>query len=707
MNRILALGRRYPIVAITVLVGLVVVGLRLADHPTAAQWLASAFALIIALQTSIGMIKDLLGGRWGVDVLAVMAILSTVAVGEYLAALVIVLMLTGGKALEDYAAGRAKGELSALLARAPQVAHLMQADTDDIFDVPVTQVRPGDRLLIRPSEVVPVDGELLSPEASLDESSLTGESLPVTRGTGDALLSGSLNGTVAIVIRATARVEDSQYQRIVALVEEASQSRAPLVRLADRYAVRFTAVSLLIAGIAWWVSGDPVRFAEVLVLATPCPLLIAAPVAFMGGMSRAARDGIIVKGGGTLEQLAGVRTVAFDKTGTLTHGQPALDSVNPVPPLTADELLALAASAEQYSTHVLAASVLAAAEARHLSLQKAMTAQEYATHGVLAELPAGTVVVGKRRFVAENASGVEPVTLHSGQLAIYVSVAGKYAGTIVMSDPLRGNAAATLARLKDLSVGESMILTGDAQGTADHVAAKVGITQVRAELLPEHKVAAVQQAKLRPVLMVGDGVNDAPVLAAADVGVAMGARGSTAASESADVVIMADDISRVARAVEIGQRTMRVALQSIWIGIALSLVLMGIAAFGYIPAIAGAATQEVVDLITILNSLRARSAGRGGRNAGGPPMSGTPAEGGVRSFARVRSAGSVAPRVRFSSRVLIGPRKRPYLCAGSEAPSRSSRFMFVILASTQGSVNLRSSGLLKSRRRTRRPAQVA
>ena len=539
----------------------------------------------------------------------------------------IVLMLSGGKALEDYAAGRAKLELTALLQRAPQVAHLMQADTDDISDVPVTQVRPGDRLLVRPSEVVPVDGELLSTEASLDESSLTGESLPVTRRTGDDLLSGSLNGGVAIVIRATARVEDSQYQRIVALVEEASQSRAPLVRLADRYAVPFTIVSLLIAGIAWWVSGDPVRFAEVLVLATPCPLLIAAPVAFMGGMSRAAKDGIIVKGGGTLEQLARIRTVAFDKTGTLTYGQPALDAVNPVPPMTANELLALAASAEQYSSHVLATSVLAAAETRGLSLQKAAAAQEYATHGVLAELPEGTVAVGKRRFVSENATGVEPVQLHSGQLAIYVGLAGKFAGTIVMSDQLRGNARATLARLNSLGVGESMILTGDAQATADHVAAELGITQVRAECLPAQKVAAVQQAKLRPLLMVGDGVNDAPVLAAADVGVAMGARGSTAASESADVVIMTDDISRVAQAVEIGRRTLRIALQSIWIGIALSVVLMGIAAFGYIPAIAGAATQEVVDLITILNALRARSAGRGGRIVGGPPMSGTLTEG--------------------------------------------------------------------------------
>lgn len=622
MSRILALARRYPIVAVTVLVGLVVVGLLISERATAAQWLASGFALIIALQTSVGMIKDLLRGHWGVDVLAVMAIVSTVAVGEYLAALVIVLMLSGGKALEDYAAGRAKRELTALLERAPQVAHLMQADTDDISEVPVTQVRPGDRLLVRPSEVVPVDGELLSPEASLDESSLTGESLPVTRHTGDALLSGSLNGGVAIVIRATARVEDSQYQRIVALVEEASQSRAPLVRLADRYAVPFTVVSLLIAGIAWWVSGDPVRFAEVLVLATPCPLLIAAPVAFMGGMSRAAKDGIIVKGGGTLEQLARIRTVAFDKTGTLTYGQPALDALNPIPPMTANELLALAASAEQYSSHVLAASVLAAAEARHLSLQQAITAQEYATHGVLAELREGAVAVGKRRFVAENASGVEPVTLHSGQLAIYVSVAGKFAGTIVMSDRLRGDAGATLARLRNLGVGESMILTGDAQATADHIAAEVGITHVRAECLPEQKVAAIREAKLRPVLMVGDGVNDAPVLAAADVGVAMGARGSTAASESADVVIMTDDISRVAQAVEIGRRTLRVALQSIWVGIALSVVLMGIAAFGYIPAIAGAATQEIVDLITILNALRARSAGRGERNVGGPPMSG-------------------------------------------------------------------------------------
>lgn len=609
MNRFLAFLRRYPIVATTVLVGLVVIGLLVADHGTAAQWLASVFALLIVLQTSVGMIKDLLRGHWGIDILAVVAILSTVVVGEYLAALVIVLMLSGGEALEDYAAGRARRELTALLARAPQVAHRIGTG-DEIQEVPVIEVSVGDRLLVKPAEIVPVDGELESAEASFDESSLTGESLPATRRTGQPVLSGSLNGGAAVLIRATARVEDSQYQRIVALVEEASESRAPLVRLADRYAVPFTVVSLLIAGIAWWLSGDPVRFAEVLVLATPCPLLIAAPVAFMGGMSRAAKDGIIIKNGGTLEQLARIRTAAFDKTGTLTYGEPTLDEVHPVGGRTADELVALAASAEQYSSHVLAASVLEAAAARGLSLGSASTAEEYATHGVKAELAGGTVVVGKRSFVADNATGVEPADLHSGQLAVYVSVDGKFAGTMVMSDQLRDNASDTLAQLDTLGVVETMILTGDAQATADHVAAEVGISSVLAECLPEDKVTAVQQARKRPLLMVGDGVNDAPVLAAADVGIAMGARGSTAASESADVVIMTDDISRVARTVAIGHRTVQVALESIWIGIALSIVLMLVAAFGYIPAIVGAATQEVVDLVAIVNALRARSAGQ-------------------------------------------------------------------------------------------------
>ena len=610
MDRFVGLTRRYPIVVATVLVALLVVALLLTGNTSAAQWLASAFALGIAALTSVGMVRDILRGNWGIDILAVTAIVATVSVGEYLASLVIVLMLSGGEALEDYAEGRARRELTSLLDRSPQTAHRYTRSTAEVTDVAVGEVNIGDTLLVRPAEVVPVDGVLTSPEAQLDTSALTGESLPVQATTGDRLLSGSVNGGRAITMRATARVEDSQYQRIVSLVEEASQSRAPLVRLADRYAVPFTIAALLVAGLAWYISGDPVRFAEVLVVATPCPLLIAAPVAFMGGMSRAAHSGIIVKNGGTLEKLSRARTVIFDKTGTLTYGEPTLESLHPQAPWSEDDLLAAAASAEQYSTHVLADSVKAAAERRGLELSEATTAHEHATHGVTADLPIGTVVLGKRSYVAEHAEHVVSPPLHSGQLAVHVALNGSYMGSLVLSDSHRDNAAATVAKFRDLGVHESMMVTGDMQSAADHIAAAVGLTRVRAEALPEDKVSVLDTVQ-RPVIMIGDGVNDAPALAAADVGIAMGARGSTAASETADVVIMADDISKAADAMAISQRTMKVALESIWLGIALSAGLMGLAAFGYLPAIAGAATQEIVDLAAILNALRALTPGRG------------------------------------------------------------------------------------------------
>jgi heavy metal translocating P-type ATPase len=608
--------RRYPIIAVTVLVGLAGGVLEVAGQSFATQWAISAYALAIAAMQAWHMVKDLIHGRWGIDILAIMAIVATVVVGEYWASLVIVLMLSGGEALEDFAAGRAKRELSSLLARAPQVAHRFTVSTSDAEDIPVTEVAVGDTLLVRPSEIVPVDGELLSERATFDESSLTGESMPVERRAGGAVMSGSLNGERAVTVRATALSVDSQYQRIVALVADAAQSRAPIVRLADRYAVPFTAVSLLIAGLAWLLSGDPVRFAEVLVVATPCPLLIAAPVAFMGGMSRAARHGIIIKGGGTLEQLASAKTVAFDKTGTLTLGTPTLVAIHAAGPVGEDELLAVAASAEQYSSHVLARSIIDAAHSRGLVRQVAASARETATNGVVATIAGREVIVGKRAFVAEHAEGVIATPLANGQTAVYISIDGVFAGSVVLSDQLRDNAKRTLAGLASLGITRTLMLTGDGVQTAEHIAAEVGLTDVRADLLPIDKVAAIRSVIERPVVMVGDGVNDAPVLAAADVGIAMGAKGSTAASESADVVILLDDLSKTVDAVIIGKRTVRVALQSIWLGIGLSVGLMLLGTVGFLPAIVGAALQEVVDLATILNALRALSGGPRKRESG-------------------------------------------------------------------------------------------
>ena len=622
---------RYPLVAGTLVVLLAVLVLLFSGQEGIARAAASVYALAVAAYLAVGMARRLAGGQFGIDILAVTAIVSTVLVGEYVASMIVVLMLAGGTALEDYAAGRAKGELTALLERVPQTAHRERNGSaaagthtagtpaaagtpteSQHEDVAAADVEIGDILLVRPGEVVPLDGVLLSESGSFDESSLTGESLPVERSAGDGLMSGSLNGEAAVRMRVTARMEDSQYSRIVALVQEAADSKAPMVRLADRYAVPFTALAYVLGAVGWIISGSPERFAEVLVVATPCPLLIAAPVAFLGGMSRAAHSGVIVKYAGVLEQLSRIKTAAFDKTGTLTYGRPSLLRIRTAGPLAEDEVLQLAASAEQYSSHVLAASVMEAARNRALPFAAATEATEFATHGVRARFDGQDVVVGKPAFVAEWASGVVEAGLASGELAIYVGAGGKFVGALVMSDPIRKETRRTLADLKALGVRRTVMLTGDALATARHIADEAGLTDVRAECLPRDKVEAVRSLPDRPVMMVGDGVNDAPVLAVADVGIAMGARGSTAAGESADVVIILDDLSKVGTAVRIGQRTVQVALQSIWIGIGLSVALMLAAAAGYVPAIAGALSQELVDLATILNALRSLGPGRHG-----------------------------------------------------------------------------------------------
>lgn len=605
MSRLQVFAKRYPWVLIAAIVGALGLLADLLGFSTLTAWGLSLFALVIASLQGYRMVRSLIQGHVGLDLLAVTAIGATVVVGEYWASLIIVVMLTGGEALEDAAAGRAERDLTALLDRTPQQAHRIDADAV-IVDVPVGAVMVGERLLVRPSEIVPVDGALVSAEAQFDESSLTGESMPVERVAGELVLSGSVNGPRAVEIEATATAENSQYQRIVRLVREAAGSKAPLVRLADRYAVPFTLLAYAIAGIAWWVSGDSTRFAEVLVVATPCPLLIAAPVAFMGGMSRAARSGIVIKDAGTLERLATVKTVAFDKTGTLTHGSPEVVSVHPVGPgMTQDRLMQIIGSAEQYSSHVLATALRDHALARGLVLAQADKAREVATHGVEAELEGSTVVVGKPAFVAEHATGVVRRTLGAGEAAVYVGIDGEFAGSVVLRDRVRDEAAETLSMLRSLGVSRLVMVTGDVAETAEHIAEELGFTELHAECLPADKVTIVQSLNPHAVMMVGDGVNDAPVLAASDVGVAMGARGSTAASESADVVILLDDLHRSARAIQIGQRTIRIALESIWLGIVISVGLMVLAAFGFLPAVLGALLQEVVDLIAILGALRA------------------------------------------------------------------------------------------------------
>ncbi|MEV8272356.1 heavy metal translocating P-type ATPase [Microbacterium sp. NPDC077184] len=608
MPRFLHPLTRYPIITATVVVGILVLVLALAEQTDAARWVSILYVSGFVAFTLVGMIRDVLRGHVGLDILAVVAMVATLAVGEYAASLIIVLMLSGGQALEDIAGRRANRELAALLERAPRTAHRVRTGpdgTDAVTDVPADEVAVGDVLLIRPAEIVPVDGVLLSPAASMDESSLTGESMPVPRTAGEEVLSGSVNGSAAIRVRALRRSADSQYQQIVALVREAQESRAPVVRLADRFAIPFTAVSLVIAGAAWGISGDPTRFAEVLVLATPCPLLIAAPVAFLGGLSRAARAGVIIKGGAVIEQLARVRTAAFDKTGTLTRGRPTVVEVRAADGWAPDDVLRLAASAEQYSTHVLADGIRSAAEDRGLPLSAATAAEETATNGVRAAIDGRSVVVGKTRYVRSLAPDTRTVEIASGQAAAYVAVDGVFAGALILADDPRAESAGVIAWLRAHGVERAVMLTGDAEPTARAIADAVGLDEVRAELLPADKVQLAAGLQPRPVLMVGDGVNDAPVLAAADVGIAMGAKGATAAGEAASVVILKDSLAGVVDAVAIGRDTLRVALSAIGIGIALSIGLMLVATTGLIPAVAGALVQELVDLATILYALRA------------------------------------------------------------------------------------------------------
>lgn len=627
MKRILHFLFDNYLFAVTLLVGGIALIFALTGRESVAAAVAISMVAVVIAFTAFDMTKDIIRGHYGLDILALVAMVATLLVGEYAAALIIVLMLTGGEALEDYAQKRAANELTELLDRSPKIAHIIRgvsnknasedfsatSQGESVEDIPVQEVRLGDFLLVRPFEIVPIDAELISESADFDESSITGESLPVTKYSGDEIWSGVVNGASAIRIRTIRSSEDSQFQQITSLVKQAQELKAPTVRIADRFAVPFTIISLFIAGIAWYLSGDPLRFAQVLVLATPCPLLIAAPVAFLGGLSRAAKSGVIVKGGAAMEQLAKIKSAAFDKTGTLTVGRPNLLEVIAVDGISSDELLQLVASAEQYSSHVLASGILSAAKTRNLTLLNADHAEETATNGVVADFGSKRVVLGKHSFVSANVSENESTNSgdlniskpDTGELAVYVAIDGKYAGVLIMSDPIRFEAPGLISWLREQKIAPIIMLTGDSLQTAKVVAKELGIDTVHAELVPQEKVKLATELTPRPMLMVGDGLNDAPVLAAADVGIAMGARGATASAEAADVVILRDDISAVRDAIEISKRTLTIANTAIWMGIILSIGLMLVATTGIIPAIGGAMLQEVVDLVAILYALRA------------------------------------------------------------------------------------------------------
>ena len=566
-------------------------------YPLLAQIIVTIAGAIVALTMLVGMVKTLRSGKYGVALLAILAVVATLAVGEYWAAMVILVMLTGGDALEDYAAKKANTELKALLDNSPRFAHVVTPDGSK--DVPVNDVPVGAKIIVKPGELVHIDGLIIKGTGEFDESSLTGEARPVAKTVGDTVMSGSINGDEAITLTVTKLAKDSQYQQLVKLVQEAEQTPAHFVRLADRYAVPFTVAAILVSLLAWWLSKDPRRFAEVLVVASPCPLILAAPVAMVSGMSRASRNGIVVKTGSVLEKLAG----AFDKTGTITNGHLTVAQILPAGTITKERLLHLAASAEQDSSHILARSLLAYASQHNISLAAVSGLTEETGKGITAMIEDHQVKVGKRQFVApQNQQAALDTT------AIYVSVDGTYYGAIAFTDHVRPEAAQTMTKLKAAGVTNLIMLTGDQRAIAQQVAKAVGISTVKADLLPQDKIAALQSIPQseHPVFMVGDGVNDAPSLATADVGIAMGAHGSTAASETADVVILKDDLAKVAKAVTISQDTLRIAKQAVLIGIAICTVLMLIASTGVIPAFVGAMLQEVIDTVSILWALKAR-----------------------------------------------------------------------------------------------------
>ncbi len=574
-------------------------------------WAVTIAVMLVPLTWSV--VRALLRRDVGVDVIALIAMLGTLLTGEYLAGAIVALMLSGGNALEEYAAGRARRDLTALLERAPRVARRRVGDRWE--DVAVDDLVPGDVVLVRTGELVPVDGTVDGARAVVDESAMTGESLPVTIPRGGNVRSGTTNAGEPFEVVATRRAAESSYAALVALVSDAEKERAPFVRMADRYAVWFLAITLVLGGGAWLVSGDPVRAVAVLVVATPCPLILAAPIALVAGLSRAARAGIIMKGGTAIEQLGGARTVLLDKTGTLTIGAPAVRELVPVDGVDGEELLRLAASVDQLSPHVLAVALVRDAHARGLVLEPPQDVSEEPGAGIAGTVSRRRVLVGSGAYLAAHGCAADGVAdrldrldAAEGLARVMVGADGRLLGAIVLADHLREDAPQMVVSLRDAGVARVAMVTGDREEIAQEIGRRVGVDQVYAERTPEGKLDVVramrEHADLRPVVMVGDGVNDAPALAMADVGIAMGAAGSTISAETADCVITVDRVDRVGTAIRLGRRTLKIARESVLWGIGLSVAAMLVAAAGYLPPVAGALLQEVIDVAVILNALR-------------------------------------------------------------------------------------------------------
>jgi heavy metal translocating P-type ATPase len=575
-------------------------------HWASPIWAAATIPVLLALVAEI--VISLRRGDVGLDIVAALSMLAALVFAEYLAAVVVALMYAGGQYLEDFAERRASREMTALLARVPHTA-VRQRD-GRLEEVDLDVIEPGDRLVVRKGDVVPVDGAVIEGLAVLDQSALTGESVPVQQQVGDGVMSGATNVGEAFHLLTTRRAAESTYAGIVRLVEAAQRSRAPMSRLADRYAMVFLAATIALAGAAWLWSGDPIRAVAVLVVATPCPLILAVPVAIVSGLSRAAKHGILVKGGRALEILARVRALVIDKTGTLTHGRAHIVATDVVADVPADEILRLAASLDQASKHVMAQTIVDDARSKGLELTIPSNVVETPGEGIEGCVDDHHVIVGGLRFVGGKIGATSLSRLHTrrppGSIAVAVGMDARLVGVLILVDRLRAGTETLLRDLKSLGLARIVLATGDRRDVAETVVRGLPIDAVRWELSPDQKTLVVlSERKNGPVMMIGDGINDAPALAAADLGVAMGAKGAAASAEAADVVLLVDQLDRVLPAIKIARRSRFIALESVYAGLGLSVLGMIAAALGHITPVQGAIFQEVIDIAVILNALRA------------------------------------------------------------------------------------------------------
>ena len=595
-------------ITVGLFVGGILYGFKL-RYPASMVWFATL--VIGSLPLVYRILKVLKKGKVGVDAIAIAAIFASFWADEYLAGVVILLMLSTGEALEAFAQAKAKSELTHLMNKAPSVAHRKRPGS--LEDIKVDEVVIGDILVVKPGEVVPVDGIVVSGISNLDEAVITGESLPVEKKPGSQVYSGAVNQDKPLEIRSIKTSAESKYQIIVQLVREAQNAQSPTVRLADRYALFFNIVTFGAAAIAWLISHDPTRVLSVLVVASPCPLILAAPIAIISGISKAASRGIVIKNGTALEKLGEVKGLLFDKTGTLTIGVPEVVKISSESNLSETEILRLAVSADQLSVHIFARSLVQYGQKQNLELEYPEKFEEQFGRGVTALLGGKTYYFGKLAFLKENnISFRQEISEHHkqfqdlGQTAVYLADDKDLLGFIVFADVVRDETRHMFEMVAKHRLTHTIMLTGDKESVAKNIAQNVGITDYRAELLPEQKVAAVKdlQTKYGPMAMVGDGVNDAPALVAASVGIAMGSHGATAASDASDVVIMVNDIERVHDAIHVAQNAMRLAKQSIFFGMGASLLFILFAVFGLITPIFGAVLQELLDVVAITNALR-------------------------------------------------------------------------------------------------------